>query len=484
MARVSPFEDRISEERNKYRVPHDTLLARVEQEAAGPETKRLMKELIKYESVGHLHWAVFRCPPVLKSGKGATITDVDGNTYVDFIGGFGVHNAGLSHPDVVKAIKDQAEQLTQWAEMPSEPRIALAKKLTEIVPMKGEKRVQFNTTGGESVEAAIKLARYYTGRPTILTFSGAYHGRTAGAASLTANYFMKYFNTLPIDTGIVRFPYAYCYRCPFGKTYPDCGMFCVQYIERWFESVHYGLRDPDRNVTSVAAIVVEACQGHSGYIVPPDEFLQGLEKICDKFQLLLCCDEVMAGMGRTGKMFAYQHSGVSPDLVTLGKGVGGGIPLSALVGVAAVMDEWGPGGHGTTYGGNHIGCAAGLALINVLEREKVPEHAASIGEHVLKMLKDIQDEHPILGDANGKGLFIGIEFVRNRETKEPATKEADWIQRQCFHKGLLIQHAGYHGNRFNVYPPLSLTKEEADKGVQILEECISAAEREFGKAKQ
>ena len=484
MSRVSPFEDRISEERGKYKVPRDVLLSRVEEAAKGPETKRLMKELIKYESVGHLHWAVFRCPPVLKAGKGATLTDVDGNSYVDFMGGFGVHNAGLSHPDVVKAIKEQAEQLTQWAEMPSEPRIALAKKLTEIVSMKGEKRVQFNTTGGESVEAAIKLARYYTGRPTILTFSGAYHGRTAGAASLTANYFMKHFNTLPIDTGVIRFPYAYCYRCPFGKSYPDCGMFCVQYIERWFESVHYGIRDPDRNVTSVAAIVVEACQGHAGYIVPPDDFLRGLEKLCDKFQLLLCCDEVMAGMGRTGKIFAYQHSGVSPDMVTMGKGVGGGIPLSALVGVAKVMDEWGPGGHGTTYGGNHIGCAAGLALINVLEREKVPEHAASIGEYVLKRLRDIQTEHPILGDVNGKGLFIGIEFVRDRETKEPASKEADWIQRECFRKGLLIQRAGYYGNRFNVYPPLSLTKEEADKGLQILEECISAAEREFGRAKQ
>jgi len=242
MSRVSPFEDRISAERGKFKVPSDVLLSRVEEEGKGPESKRLMKELVKYESVGHLHWAVFRCPPVLKSGKGATLTDVDGNSYIDFMGGFGVHNAGLSHPDVVKAIKEQADQLTQWAEMPSEPRIGLAKKLTEIVPMKGEKRVQFNTTGGESVEAAIKLARYHTGRPTILTFSGAYHGRTAGAASLTANYSMKHFNTLPIDTGIVRFPYAYCYRCPFGKIYPDCGMFCVDYIERWFESVHYGTR--------------------------------------------------------------------------------------------------------------------------------------------------------------------------------------------------------------------------------------------------
>jgi 4-aminobutyrate aminotransferase len=469
----------LSEERNRYRVSQDELLARVEEEAMGPESKRLMKELIKYESPGHLHWAVFRCPPVLKSGKGATLMDVDGNTYVDFMGGFGVHNVGLSHPDIVKAIKEQAERLTQWAEMPTEPRISLAKRLTEIVPMQGEKRVQFNTTGGEAIEAAIKLARFYTGRSTILTFTGAYHGRTAGAASLTANYFMKYFNTLPIDTGIVRFPYAYCYRCVFEKTYPDCGMFCVRYIERWFESIQYGLRDPDRNTTSVAAIVVESCQGSAGYIVPPDEFLRGLEKLCSKFQLLLCCDEVMAGMGRTGKMFGYEHSGVSPDMVAVGKGAGGGLPLSALVGLASVMDEWGPAGHGTTYGGNSLSCAAGLALINVLQRDKVVEHAASIGAQVLKQLKDMQEEHPIIGDANGKGLFIGIELVRNRETKEPATKEAQWIQRQCQHKGLLIQRAGYLGNRFNVYPPLSLTKEEADKGLQILEACISAGEREF-----
>jgi 4-aminobutyrate aminotransferase/(S)-3-amino-2-methylpropionate transaminase len=481
--RVEPFERRISDERAKYRVTYEGLLERVEKEARGPENRRLMEELIKYESVGHLHWAVFRCPPVLKSGKGSTLTDVDGNTYLDFMGGFGVHNAGLCHPEIVRAIKDQAEKLTQWAEMPSEPRIALAKKITEIVPMKGPKRVQFNTTGGEAIEAGIKIARFYTGRPTILTFSGAYHGRTAGAASLTANYFMKYFNTLPIDTGIVRFPYAYCYRCAFGKSYPDCGMFCVQYIERWFESIHYGLRDPDRNSTSVAATFVEACQGHAGYIVPPIEFLQGLEKLCDKFQILFGVDEVMAGMGRTGKMFAYEHSNVYPDLVALGKGIGGGIPLSALVGIAEIMDEWGPAGHGSTYGGNHIACAAGLAMINVLQKEKIIENAAKVGEHLLGVLRDMQEEHPMLGDASGRGLFIGVEFVRNKETKEPASQETDWIQRQCVERGLLIQRGGYFGNRLNIYPPLVLSEDEADKGTQILDDLVSQAEQEFHIAK-
>jgi 4-aminobutyrate aminotransferase-like enzyme len=253
----------------------------------------------------------------------------------------------------------------------------------------------------------------------------------------------------------------------------------VDFIERWFESIHYGLRDPDRKATSVAGILVEACQGHAGYIVPPVEFLRRLEAVCDKFELLRCVDEVMAGLGRTGKMFAYEHSGIYPDMVTVGKGLGGGVPLSALVGVAPLMDYWGPGGHGTTYGGNHLACAAGLALIEVIEKEGILDNASSVGQRIQRSLADLQAEHGLLGDVNGRGLFIGIELVRDRRTKEPATQEAEWIQRRCMDQGLLIQRAGYFGNRFNICPPLAITNEEADTGVEILEDTLREAEREF-----
>jgi len=476
---VKPFEERIAEERAKMRVSKDVLLKRIESEARGPKTKKILKEILETEALAHVYWNIFTAPPAVAEGHGATIKDADGNEYIDFTGGFGVHAVGFSHPKVVAAIKQQAECILQYCEMPNEARVELAKKMISIAPGNFKKKILWAVSGSEAVEAATKIGRYYTGRPNLVTFTGAYHGRTMGSMAFTANAYFKYNHEVPVDICAIRFPYAYCYRCPLKLDYPECAMACTQYLDTFFSSVHYGLRDPDRNITNVAGVIVEPCQGHAGYIVPPVEFLSEIRKICDRYDLLLIVDEIMAGFGRTGKLWASEHSKVTPDLMTVAKAIGGGIPLSAVIGREEILDEVGPGAHMGTFAGNPIACAAGLALVNVLLEEKIPERAAATGAYLLKQWQNLQEHHPIIGDVSGRGLFLGVELVKDRKTKEPASKETAWIQNECYKRGFIIQRAGYFGNRFNNYPTLVLTEEEIDRAMEILDPVLGEAEKKF-----
>ncbi len=476
---IKPLEERILNERTNMKIKKEELLKRIESEGRGERSKKILREILEIESLAHLYWGVFSAPPVVAEGKGSTIIDVDGNKYIDLTGGFGVHAIGFSHPKVVAAIKYQAERLLQYCEMPSEPRIELGKKIVEIAPGQFKKKILYAVTGAEAVEAATKVGRYYTGRPNIIAFTGGYHGRTQGNMAFTANAYFKNYHTMPPDICVLRFPYAYCYRCPLGLDYPDCKMSCTQYLDNFFSSVHYGLRDPEREITSVAAVLVEPCQGHAGYIVPPTEFLLELRKICDKYGLLLIADEVMAGFGRTGKLWACEHSNVVPDLMCIAKPIGGGIPLSAVVGRADILDEVGPAAHMGTFAGNHIACAAGVALIKVLLEEKIPQKAAKTGEYLLNQWMGLQESHSLIGDVRGWGLFIGVELVKDRDTKAPAKEEINWIQNECYKRGLIIQKAGYFGNRFNNYPTLAITEEEIDRAIEILDTVISEAEKKF-----
>ena len=476
---VRPIEERIVDERVRMKAKRDELLNRIEKEARGEKSKKLLKEILVTESLAHLYWNVCVAPPVVAGCKGSTMTDVDGNEYIDFTGGFGVHAIGFSHPKVVAAIEEQARRVLQYCEMPSIPRIELGKKMLEITPGNFEKKILWAVTGAEAIEAATRLARYYTGRTNLIAFTGAYHGRTTAAMALTANAYFKNFHQLPVDTAVVRFPYAYCYRCALGEKYPDCKMACTKYLENFFSSVHYGLRDPDKGITNVAGIVVEPCQGHAGYIVPPVEFLSELRKICDKYELLLIADEIMCGFGRTGKLWACEHSNVAPDLMCIGKAIGGGIPLSAVVGRQEILDYVGPGAHMGTFAGNHIACAAGLALVRVLLEEKIPERAAKTGKYLAEKWRALQDRHRLIGDVAGRGLFIGVELVKNHETKEPAAQETAWIQNECYKRGFLIQRAGYYGNRFNNYPTLIVTEEEIDRAMEVMDSVMSDAERKY-----
>lgn len=457
----------------------DELLAIIEREARGPESKRVLRESLDYESPAHLYFSVFPCPPVITKAKGALVWDIDGNEYIDFIGGWSVHNIGHSRPEVIEAIKAQCEVLIQYAEMPHELRTKLAKKLVEISPINGRKKVYFGVTGGEAVEASMKFARYYTGRPTIIGFYGGYHGRTFGAMTVTSDAYMRSYQGFPLDIGVVHVPYAYCYRCLFGKEYPECGMQCTKHIEELLKSHQYGLRHvtPKGGVTNVAALLVEPMQAHSGYITPPPEFLRNLRRIADEYDLLLIDDEVQAGWGRTGKWWGCQHSEVIPDIMPTAKSIAGGIPMSVTITKSDIMDDLGPAAHATTFGGTPLACAVALAVINVFEKERIVERAAVQGEYLMKGLRDLEQRHRIIGNITGKGLFIGVELVKDRKTKEPATEENIVVQKECLRKGLIYPRQGRFGNMINTICPLTIERDQIDRALEIFDNAFTVAEK-------
>lgn len=477
---VEPYHKVIDIERTimKGRARQE-LLATIEREARGPKSREVLREALEFESPAHIYFAVSKCPPVIDRGKGATVWDIDGNEYIDLFSGWSVHNIGHCHPKVVEAIKEQCEKLVQWAEMPHELRAKLARKLVEMTPGDHEKKVYYGVTGGEAVEASTKFARYYTGRPTIMAFYGAYHGRTYGAMTATADGYMRHFQGFPLNVGVVHVPYAYCYRCVFGREYPECDMQCTRYIEELFRSAHYSLRysGPQGSVTDVAAILVEPMQAHSGYTVPPTEFLRDLRRIADENDLLLIVDEVQSGWGRTGRWWGCEHSDVVPDIMPTAKSIAGGIPMSVTIARSEIMDEFGPSAHSTTFGGTPLACAAALAVIKVFEEEGLVDRAARTGEYFKKGFRDLAEEHPLIGNVEGKGLFIGVELVKDQKTKEPAIEENIVVQEECLKRGLLYPRQGWYGNKMNVICPLVIEKEQVDRALEIFDAALGTAER-------
>lgn len=473
---VKSFEERIKEERKALRLPRrEELVDLIDRVALGAKSKELLKRGLDCEAA-NIYYAMFECPPVVSRGKNATLWDLDGNEFIDWVSGFSVLNVGHCHPKVVEAIKDQCEQLVQWASMPNEHRVELAEKLVEIAPGDFKKKVYLTTTGGEAVEVAMRYARFYTGRPYILAFHGAYHGITYGAINATTSPVYRYFQGLPVNIGVVHAPYAYCYRCAFGMNYPECDMQCTKYIEELFRNPQAGLRHPPSKANKVAAILAEPMQAASGYITPPKEFLSELRRIADEYDMVLIVDEVQTGWGRSGRLWACQHSNVEPDIMTVAKSIAGGVPLSAVIARTEIVDSIGSGGFMSTFGGTPLACATALATIQIFEEERLVERAERIGNYLMKGLNELAERHMLIGNITGKGLFIGIELVRDRKTKEPADRENKAIQTECMRKGLLYQRGGYFGNIIKVICPLTIEKEKVDKSLEILDRAISTIE--------
>ncbi len=410
-------------------------------------------------------------PFVMDHGKGTEVWDVDGNRFLDFMAGIAVASTGHAHPKVVQAIKDQADQFIHISsDFYHEKWIRLGEKLAEIAPF-DDYGVSFMTNSGtEAVEAAIKLARYHTGRSNFIGFTGAFHGRTMGAVTFTASKPKYHKGFYPLMNGVIHAPYPNPYR-PMLERQPseDDGQTVVRYIE---DQILDHVLPPEE----VAGILVETIQGEGGYIVPPAGFYPALRELCDKYDILLIVDEVQCGMGRTGKWWAIEHFGVEPDIVTAAKGIASGMPLGACIARREIMD-WEKGSHGNTYGGNPISCAAGLATIDLLETEYL-QNAAETGQYTLDALHEIQVRHPSIGDMRGLGLMIGVEFVKNRETKEPAVSLSDRIIELAFERGLLTLGCGKSVIR--IAPPLSISKSEVDEGLTIFEEAVTLAENEAG----
>jgi len=405
-------------------------------------------------------------PLVAASGQGCIVEDVDGNHFLDCSAGIAVVSTGHCHPQVVEAIQRQAARLIHMSgtDFYYENMVDLAQKLAGLTPGGMPRRVYFGNSGTEAIEAAIKLARYHTGRKQFVAFYGAFHGRTMGSLALTASRSGQRKNFFPVMPGVHHVPYADCYRCPYGKTVDTCAVECAKAIE---DPLFRTVLPPEE----VAAIVVEPVQGEGGYLVPPKKFFDELRRIADLHGILLVFDEVQCGMGRTGKMFASENFGAVPDIVALAKGIASGMPLSATIARAEIMD-WPPGSHASTFGGNPVSVAASLATIELLEQGLV-DNAATVGAHIKARLSEFPQRFPNVGDVRGLGLMIGIELVKDQATKERAPALRDRVVQMCFERGLLVLGAG--PNTIRISPPLILTREQADCAVDILAECLLTA---------
>jgi 4-aminobutyrate aminotransferase len=407
-------------------------------------------------------------PFVMDHGSGSEVWDVDGNRYVDFMSGIAVCTTGHSHPKVVDAVKKQADKFLHISSDYYHPIwVELAERLTGVAPFKEKAKVFLSNSGAESVECAIKLARYHTGRQQFIGFYGAFHGRTMGALAFTASKPVYRRGFMPLMNGVSHVPYPDPYRPILtSKKGEGYGETVVRFIE---EKVLGMVMPPE----DCAAILLEPIQGEGGYVVPPDDFFPALRRLCDKHGILLISDEVQAGVGRTGKWWAIEHWGVEPDIVCSAKGLASGIPFGATIARESVM-SWPEGAHGNTYGGNPIACAAALATLGLVEEELL-ENAAKLGEYTLDALSEIQTRHKSIGQVRGKGLMIGVEFVKDQENREPAPDLRNKVEELAFQNGLLVMGCGKSTMR--IAPALSIDKALIDEGLEKLESAITEAEK-------
>ncbi|MFQ5723840.1 MAG: acetyl ornithine aminotransferase family protein [Terriglobia bacterium] len=430
----------------------------------GPEARRVVKLDERHISPSYTR----SYPLVARRGRGAVVEDVDGNLFLDFSAGLAVAATGHCHPEVVQAVQQQAAELLHMSgtDFYYENMVALAQKLEAITPGDSPKRVFYGNSGAEAIECALKLARYATGRKNFIAFQGCFHGRTYGALSLTASKSVQRERFGPFLSGVLHAPYAYPYRCPLGAAPERCAEACLGYLENVLLKT---VTTPEE----VAALIVEPIQGEGGYVVPPDEFLQGLERLCRRHGILLVMDEVQTGMGRTGRWCACEHAGVTPDILCFAKGIASGLPLGACVARADLM-SWPPGAHASTFGGNPVSVAAALTTIRLIE-DGLLENARRLGDYLLGKLADWPRRHRLVGEVRGRGLLIGVELVRDKKTKEPAREEAKAVVESAFHRGLLLLTCG--ASTVRLMPPLVIDTEQADCALALLEEALAEIEK-------
>ena len=406
-------------------------------------------------------------PLVVERASGSTVTDVDGNVYIDFTCGVSVTNVGHAHPAVTKAIREQTEKFTHFAgtDFYYDVQTQLAERLAALAPGDFRKKVFFSNSGTEAMEATIKLARWSTERPMFLAFLNAFHGRTMGSLSLTASKAVQRARFFPTMPGTVHVPYAYCYRCPYQLTYPECDLYCANVIEDLYMKT---VLPPD----DLAAIVFEPIQGEGGYVVPPKGWVERIEKIAHEHGALLAADEVQSGMGRTGKMFAVQHTKAAPDILSMAKALGSGIPIGATI-FDERLDFGQKGAHSNTFGGNPVACAAGLATLDILEGDRLLDNATRLGARMRARLDEMKAKYAIMGDNRGVGLMQATEFVEDLKTKAPASKARDAIVQDALKRGLVLLPAGTASVRY--IPAPNIPDDLLDQGLDILEATIRRA---------
>jgi 4-aminobutyrate aminotransferase/(S)-3-amino-2-methylpropionate transaminase len=407
-------------------------------------------------------------PYYVETAKGALIYDADGREFIDFSGGIGVMNVGHSHPKVVAAIKKQAEKFTHTCFMvvPYEPLIKLGERLCAVTPGTFPKKALFLNSGAEAVENAVKIARYYTKRQGVIAFENGFHGRTLLTMTLTSKVKPYKWGFGPFAPEVYRMPFAYCYRCAFGLTYPSCGVACADYLKEFF--IGYAAAE------ATAAVIAEPIQGEGGFITPPPEYFPKLMKICHDNGIVFIADEIQSGMGRTGKMFAMEHWNLKPEMVTVAKSLAAGMPLSAVVGKQEIMDAPHAGGLGGTYGGNPVCCSAALAVLEVFAEDKLLEKAEALGKKLRQRLDSWQQKFELIGEVRGLGPMLALELVRDRQSKEPAADEAKGLVKFAYERGLVLLSCGNFGNVIRLLMPLVISDDQLERGLAIMEEGFAA----------
>jgi len=417
--------------------------------------------------------AAYHATPVfVAKAEGALIEDVDGNRMIDFAGGIGCLNAGHRAPAVIEAVRRQLDRFlhTSFNVLPYESYVAVCERLNAIAPGKGPKKTLLVNTGAEATENAVKIARAYTRRPAIIAFEDAFHGRTYMAMAMTSKTHPYKAGFEPFPTEVYRIPYAYCYRCSYSMQYPSCGVFCAKHLEDTFKRVVAA--------ETVAAVIVEPILGEGGFVTPPAEFFPTLGEICRKHGILLIADEVQTGFGRTGAMFACERLGLDPDLVTMAKSLGGGLPLAAVTGRADIMDGPASGQLGGTFGGNPAACEAALAVLGVFEKQNLCARANVLGERFRKRAAEWQLQWELVGEVRGLGAMQALELVRSRSTREPADEETKQVSQYCYEHGLVTITAGSYGNVIRLLMPLVITDAQMDEALDVLGSALAhVAER-------
>jgi diaminobutyrate-2-oxoglutarate transaminase len=435
----------------------------------GPKAKTLLDRQKRVDSNALVYPS--QVPLAPERGLGSTVVDADGNYYIDFSGGVGVLNVGHSNPDVVEAIKSQAEKLAHALDFPGLPRVMLSEKLVEIAPgdLKDRSKVFLcGPTGADAVEAAVKLGKYNSQKPGVISFEGGWHGVTGSGLAATGKKGAKE-RFLPLMPEVYIVPYAYCYRCAFGLKYPSCDLQCAKYLE-------HVIRDPDSGATSPGSLLIEPIQGEGGIVVPPEGYLQEVRRICTKYGIILIMDEIQTGFARTGRMFCCENWGVTPDIMCVSKTMGGGLPLAALV-IKEEIDTWPSGAHVGTFRGNLLSCSAGLASINFIERNELSSRARELGQKAVNRLKEMAKKSRFIGDVRGQGLYVGLEFVKDKEKKEPAPEILKEAQEKCFQKGVILWKGGRWNNVARFMPALVITEGLLEQGIDIFEEVLKSIEK-------
>lgn len=436
----------------------------------GLEAKRIIDEYDKYKHTG----ASVHPPIVWKKASGAVVEDIDGNTYIDFTSGIAVANAGHCPPLVVEAVREQVGKIINCYDHPTFERAKLQRELAElcITDLKGDShnKVLLTTGGTESVEAGIKLSKRYTGKYEVITTEGGFHGRSSYLGMSVTAHIRTRKGFGPMVPGILHVPYAYCYRCSFEKIYPDCDLLCTKHFER---TVEY------KSTDMIAAFILEPIQGVAGYVVPPDEYIVRVKEFCERHNILLIDDENQTGFGRTGKFLAIEHSGVKPDIILLGKGIASGLPLTAVVAREGIFDSLKPGDHSSTFGGNPLCAAASLATIEQIRKDNLIDNGIEMGKYIMDKLFMMKEKHKLIGEVRGRGLLIGVELVTDQNKKIPATKECYMIREKVYKKGLLMIPTGWWNSVLRIVPPLVITKDLADTGLDILDEALEEVENEI-----